>query len=492
MKISHLSVEVSPYAKTGGLGDVASALPKALWATGHDVDVWMPFHLEAARWFRRRGDWPELALDPFDVSILGATYRVGVLRSTLPGSGVPIHFVAQDHLFHRTGGLYARNEWGADDDAWRFSVFVRAAVEAMKRLPGKPQVIHAHDWHPGLAPMLGAWSSYRDPWFDNVSSVLTIHNVGYQGIYGTELFPALGLPTETVGFLTRNGALNVMKGALEAADMITAVSPTYAWEIRTPEGGHGLDDVLRHRADRLAGILNGVDRTVWDPARDRHLKAHYSLEDLRGKRECRADLCHLAGFDPGDPAMIVGSVGRLVDQKGYDLLLEAAPELVRRGVKLIVLGSGDPVLEGSLQLLEARVPGHVRAFLGYDDALSHKIQAGCDALVMPSRWEPCGLTQLYALAYGTIPIVRRTGGLADSVIGLRSDNLEWATGFLFDDPSPHALAAEILHAQSVFFHREKWHRVQENGMHADFSWGRSATAYEMVYRRSREVRGLAW
>jgi starch synthase len=342
--------------------------------------------------------------------------------------------------------------------------------------------------------MLGAWSSWRDPWFDDVASVLTIHNVGYQGIYGPDRFPVLGLPPETWtgGLVEHAGALNMLKGAIVAADMVTTVSPTYAWEIRTAEGGAGLDGVLRLKAARLAGILNGIDRQEWDPESDPFLASHYSLDDLRGKLDCREELCSLTGFEAADPAMIVGSVGRLAPQKGYDILLEAAPELIRRGVRLVVLGSGEPALEGSMRLLELHFPGRFKGFIGYDDALSHKIQAGSDALVMPSRYEPCGLTQMYALAYGTVPIVRRTGGLADSIIGLHGENLEWATGFHFDDPSPHALAAGVLHAQHVFFQRDTWGRLVRNGMRADFSWGRSANDYELVYRRAREVRGLPW
>jgi len=493
MRISHLSVEVSPFAKTGGLGDIAASLPKALAASGHDVDVWMPFFLDAARWFRQRAAWPAQLLDPFEVSVMGATYTVGVLEGSLPGSNVPVRFIAHDPLFHRPT-LYTKNEWGADDDVWRFCLFVRAAIEAMKRMGRRPQVLHTHDWHPALAPMLGAWSGYRDPWFDDVASVFTIHNIGYQGIYGLDQFPVLGLPQETLdgGVVEHAGALNMLKAGIVAADMITTVSPTYAWEITTPEGGAGLDSVLRERASRLTGILNGIDRHEWNPGADRYLVKHSSREHMKGKRDCRRDLCQLAGFEPADPGMIIGAVGRLVPQKGFDTLLEAAPELLRRGVRIVMLGSGEPALEGSMRLMEAHAPHHFKAFVGYDESTSHKLQAGCDALVMPSRYEPCGLTQMYALAYGTVPIVRRTGGLADSVLGFTGGNLEWATGFQYDDPSPHALAAEVLRAQNVFFHKEQWSQIVHNGMRADFSWGKSASKYELVYRHAREVRGLPW
>jgi starch synthase len=324
--------------------------------------------------------------------------------------------------------------------------------------------------------------------------VITIHNLGYQGVYGRAEFPILGLPDEvwTGGAIEHRGAVNLLKGAIVAADMITAVSPTYANEIRTQEGGMGLDGALKARGERVVGILNGVDTTVWNPAHDPHLPAHFGTEDLRGKAECRAELCRLAGFEPGDPGIILGAIGRLTDQKGFDLLLEAAPELIRRGVRIAMLGSGEPALEGAMRLLEAHAPGRFRGFVGYDEPTAHRIEAGADAFVMPSRFEPCGLNQMYSLAYGTPPIVRKTGGLADSVEGFDGGNLDVATGFTFDEASPHALASAVLWAQRVFFDRETWRRIVRNGMTQDFSWDRSAEKYEAVYRRAREYRGLAW
>ncbi|HEV8268503.1 MAG TPA: glycogen synthase GlgA [Thermoanaerobaculia bacterium] len=493
MKITHLSAECVPFAKTGGLGDVVGALPKALQARGHDVSVFLPFHLETARWFRRKSTWPEAALAPFTVSVFGTDYTVGLLKSTLPGSDVPIYFVAQDELFHRRQ-IYSPNEWGQDDGLWRFSLFVRAAVQAMKALGERPQVLHSHDWHPALAPMLGAWSNWRDRFWDDVASVLTIHNVAYQGIFAPEEFNVLGLPLDvwTGGLVSQGGAVNLLKGAVIAADMITAVSPTYSWEIRSKGGGYGLDGVLAARGERVVGILNGVDQSVWNPESDALVAATYGKDDLSGKEKCREDLCRLCGFEPADHGMILGAIGRLTDQKGFDMLLEAAPELIRRGVRIAMLGSGEPALEGAMRLLEAHAPAHFRAFVGYDEGLAHKIEAGADAIVMPSRFEPCGLTQMYSLAYGTPPIVRRTGGLADSVVGFDGHNLDAATGFSFDDPSPHALAAAVLFAQRVFFHKDDWGKLVRNGMSADFSWDRSAEKYEAVYKRAREVRGLPW
>ncbi len=494
MRISHLSAECSPFAKTGGLGDVVGALPKALARRDHDVDIWIPFHLEAAQWYRRRLQWPSEATPPFDVSILGRPYRVGILKGHLPHSGVPVYFVAHDPLFHRPGGLYAPNDGGMDDGLWRFTIFVRAALEAMRRLGRSPEILHTHDWHPALATMLGAWSGWRNRWFDDVSSVLTIHNIQYQGIYPSHLFSTFGLPDDVRrgGLLDFRGSLNLLKGGIEAADVITTVSPTFAAEIQTPAGGAGLDAVLRGRGHRLTGILNGIDRQVWNPAADPHISARYSADEPSGKSECRHELLKIAGFEPGDPGMVLGAIGRLVDQKGFDLLLEAAPELIRRGLRIVMLGSGEPALEGSMRLLESHYHRQFRAFFGYDEVLSHRIEAGADALVMPSRFEPCGLTQMYSLAYGTVPIVRKTGGLNDSVIAYDGYNEHVANGFHFDDPSPHALAAEVLRAQHVFFQRGTWYRLMLNGMSVDNSWEHAADLYEGVYRWAREVRGLSW
>ncbi|MGE5346665.1 MAG: glycogen synthase GlgA [Acidithiobacillales bacterium] len=493
MRVTHLAAECVPFAKTGGLGDVVGALPKAQAARGHDVDVFLPFHLEAAEWYRRRLTWPEQALPPFAVSILGRPYVVGLLRGTLPGSAVPVHFVAHDPMFHRTR-IYAPDASGRDDGLWRFALFVRASIEAMRRMGRRPQILHAHDWHAALAVMLGAWSSWRDRWFDDIASVLTIHNVWYQGVYGPEEFPALGLPPEawSGGGIRFAGAVNLLKGAIVAADMLTAVSPTYAREITTREGGMGLDGVLRSRRDRLVGILNGIDTAIWNPAVDEFVAARYSASDLSGKSACRRDLCRVAGLDPGVAGMVLGSVGRLTDQKGFDLIMGAAPELIRRGLRFVLLGSGEPQLEHALRRLALQYPGRIAAFVGFSEELAHKIEAGADAFLMPSRFEPCGLNQMYSLAYGTPPVVRRVGGLADSVEPFDGYNLDRGTGFVFQSPSAHELAAEVLRAHGLFQHPEAWRQLMERGMSRDFSWERSAASYDAVYRRAREIRGLPW
>jgi starch synthase len=492
MIISHLSAECVPFAKTGGLGDVLGALPKALASRGHDTDIWIPFHLPAAEWYRKRHQWPEAATPPLSIDIMGQHYTVGILRGTLPRSGVPVYFVAHDPFFHR-GHIYANNEHGADDGLWRFALFVRAVIKAMKWLGRKPQILHSHDWHPGLAPMLGAWSSWRDPWFDDVASVLTIHNMAHQGVYGSDLFPALGLPDETwsPAGVEFHGTVNLLKGAIMASDIVTTVSPTYAQEIQTPMGGAGLDSVLRLRSDRLVGILNGIDSEEWNPASDHYLPAHYTSWDLYGKAICRRELCLASGFDTEDPGLIIGVVGRLTHQKGFDVLLDAVWQLLDAGVRVVMLGSGEPALEEAMRHIDLWARRRFRAWVGYDERRAHLIEAGADAFLMPSRFEPCGLNQMYSLAYGTLPIVRRTGGLADTVIGYTGQNLEQANGFSFDDLNTASLLGTVRWAQQVF-RTGTWYRLMHNAMRAYNSWARSALHYEDAYRRAREVRGLPW
>ncbi len=490
MKIAHLSAECMPFAKTGGLGDVAAALPRAQAAAGHEVEVWLPFHLPAAQWYRQRKSWPELGCEPLVLDIMGQSYQVGILRGQLPASQVPVYFVACDPFFHR-GPIYALDHDGNDDGLWRFALFVRAAIAAMKKLGRRPQILHCHDWHPALAPMLGAWSNYRDRFFDEVASVLTIHNLHHQGAYDTGLFPALGLPEETGPLVTHAGRINLLKGAIVAADMITTVSPTYAWEIQTREGGSGLDAVLRERADRLVGILNGIDPSEWNPARDPHLAARYSLKDLAGKAGCRRTLCEAAGFAPEDPGMVLGAIGRLTEQKGFDVLLDAVPRLLADGTRIVMLGSGDPALEQRMLGYSQEHPGRFHAWLGYDEARAHAIEAGADSFIMPSRFEPCGLNQMYSLAYGTPPIVRRTGGLADTVIGYQGSNLDVANGFVFDDLTPEAIVGTVAWARSTLA-GPQWPQLVFNAMRADFSWQRSAELYQAVYQQARSHRGLPW
>jgi starch synthase len=486
MRIAHLSAEVSPLAKTGGLGDVVGALPKTLAELGHDVSVWMPYYRQVRKWLQNKGIGVTQALDPMRLDVGYARYQVGLLRTELPGSKVPLYLVAQDELFDRPE-IYSPDVYGRDDGLRRYAVFVRAALEAMRRLQQVPDILHAHDWHAALAPMALRWDEPRDWHFGKTASVLTLHNAAYQGMYSPETFVSLGLPRAALSEagLGWKGAVNLLKGAILAADAITAVSPTFAQEITTSEGGFGLDPVLRHRRGALVGIVNGIDPNVWNPAVDKKIPRTYDAEHLEGKLENRRALLQRAGMDPDDRGLVVGVVGRLVRQKGYDLLFPVLDELLGDGVRFVCLGSGEDELERNMHAYSHRRQGRFWGYVGFDDDLAHLVEAGADAFLMPSRFEPCGLNQLYSLAYGTPPIVRRVGGLADTVVSYDGGNAASATGFGFDDAYPAALRETVRWAHRAYRNPVLWTQLVRNGMARDFSWRRSAERYLQVYARIR-------
>lgn len=482
MRIAHLSAEVSPFAKTGGLGDVVGALPIAQAELGHDVTVWMPLYRQVRQELQRRGIAPEWVTAPFFVEVGFARYEVGLLRTALPGSKVPLYLLGCDRFFDRPQ-LYDTDIHGRDDGLLRYSVFVRATMEAMRRLHLVPDLLNAHDWHTAMAPMAIAWDHPLDWHFDRTATALTIHNLAYQGVYDRSDFVNLNLPPAALPELFWRGGVNLMKGGLLAAGAITAVSPRYAFEITTLEGGFGLDAVVRQRAGDLVGIVNGIDTKVWDPASDPKIPHHYDRNDLSGKRENRRTLLTMAGMDADNGGLVIGVVGRLVEQKGYDLLFPVLEELIRDGNRFVLLGSGEPRLEAQVRAASLRHRGRFWGFVGFDDTLAHLIEAGSDAFLMPSRFEPCGLNQLYSLAYGTPPIVRRVGGLVDTVVGYDGRNAESATGFGFDDAYPEALRETIRWVNRCHQDAELWTRLMRNGMAQDFSWHRSAARYDEVYHR---------
>lgn len=482
MRIAHLSAEVAPFAKSGGLGDVVGALPKAQAELGHDVSVWTPLYRQTWDAFHRLHIDPELVLPPMLVTVGPHRFEVGVLRAHLPGSRVPVYFIGSNENFDRDS-IYAPDAFGRDDGIIRFSLFVRATLLALDRLWMAPHILHAHDWHAALAPMALAWDQPGNWVFDQTRTVLTIHNLAYQGVYSPGTFGVLGLPPAVQPWVEWNGAVNLLKGGLASSGAITAVSPTFAWEITTPSGGFGLDPILRVRASDLVGILNGIDPDEWDPSKDPHLSATYDATSLERKAINRGDLLRFAGMDPDDPGLVVGAVGRLTNQKGWDLLLGAVDELLYRGIRFVFLGSGEPHYEWELRRLSDERPGRLFAWIGFREDLAHRIEAGADAFLMPSLFEPCGLNQMYSLRYGTPPIVRRTGGLSDSVVGYDGNNAEYATGFAFDEPSPRALRDTLLWTQQTFRRPDVWRRIVANGMQQDFSWQRSAARYVDLYTR---------
>jgi starch synthase len=485
MRIAHLSAEVTPFAKSGGLGDVVGALPKAQQGLGHDVQVWMPLYREVWQAVARLQLKIEPACDPFFVPAAAGPTQVGILRTTLPDSQVNLFLVGSDPHFDRPN-LYSPDYFGQDDGIVRYSIFVRAALQAMERLWLTPDVLHTHDWHAALAPLILATT---DSWvFNQTTTMLTIHNLAYQGAYAAGTFATLGLPAHAYQLLEWHGAVNLLKGGIATADTITAVSPTFAHEITTPAGGFGLDPMLRARRADLFGIVNGIDSQVWNPGTDRLIAANYSAETLERKRENRLALLTMTGMDPANNGMVVGCIGRLTSQKGYDLLFPVLDDLLRAGIRFIFLGSGEDHLERTIQAWSARRPGRFWGYVGFKEDLAHLIEAGSDAFLMPSRFEPCGLNQLYSLAYGTPPIVRRTGGLADTVIPYSGWNGEWATGFDFEAETASALRDTVLWAAHCFRDPHLWTRIVRNGMRHDFSWSHSAIQYLDLYQRGLDRR----
>lgn len=488
MRIAHLSSEVTPFAKTGGLGDVVGALPIYQAAAGHEVSVWMPYYRHVRHWLQKNGIAPEWVTDPIRIDLGFQSYEIGILRTKLPGSEVPVYLIAHDPFFDRET-IYS-GFFGRDDGDRRYAVFVRAVLEVMRRIQLVPDVLHAHDWHAALAPMALAWDRPRDWHFGRTATVLTIHNAAYQGLYPSESFVHLGLPAgvfSDAGVMWAGG-VNLLKGGILAADAITAVSPTFANEITTEAGGFGLDPVLRHRARDLVGIVNGIDTKVWNTKTDPLIPQTYDTDSLELKLVNRRALLRRAGMDPDDRSMVIGIVSRLTSQKGLDLLFPVLGDLLGDGIRFIVVGSGESGLEATLHDLSHRAQKRFWSYVGFQEELAHLVEAGADAFLMPSRFEPCGLNQLYSLAYGTPPIVRRVGGLADTVVSFDGRNQTYATGFGFDAADPLALRDTVRWAHRCYREPATWTRIVRNGMSRDFSWTRSAEKYLALYERLRRRR----
>ena len=481
MKILFASSEVSPFAKTGGLGDVVGALPKALRRLGHDIVVFCPFYAEARRYCESSGiDLEDRGGTTITWGNWTATYRI--LATTLPGSDVPILFVENDLLFGRSG-LYWGREDGVDDNLERFTFFCRAIISAAERLDLKFDIVHAHDWQAALLPIYLHSGLRWTHHFYGAKSVYTIHNLNYQGRYGADRFPALGLAALywRPDALEYYGDIVLMKGGILFSDRVTTVSPTYAREIRTPAFGAGFDGLLRARGASLHGILNGIDDSEWDPSADPLIPAQFTARDLRGKAACKRSLRKEGGLAPTARTPLLIAISRLAEQKGFDLFIPLVPYLVEAGWQIAVLGTGEWELEAALHDAAKKHPHAVAVWTRFDTALAHRMIAGGDAIVIPSRYEPCGLNQMYGLRYGTIPIVRATGGLVDTVAAWNGTNTRSATGFAFHQPETTALAQALLLARMAFRDRPLWAALQRNGMARDFSWDASAAEYDRMY-----------
>ncbi len=479
MRVLYVSTEVFPALKTGGLADVNAALPRALRDAGADVRLLLPAF--PALVCAAQGARSAVRMDsPFG----GASTRV--LLAQL--AGVPAYLIDAEEFYARPGNPYvdaAGREW--PDNHLRFALLGWVAARfADGSIDGwRPDIVHAHDWHAGLAPAYLAARGGERP-----ASVFTVHNLGYQGEFAAEKFADLALPRDFFSMhgLEFHGKVNFMKAGLHYADRITTVSPGYAREIQTPEFGCGMDGLLRSRAGAVTGILNGVDGAIWNPATDANLALRYDWKNPEGKARCKASLRSALGLaDASGP--VFGVVSRLTSQKGLDLVLGILPELVACGAQLAMLGAGEPELESAFQAAQARYPGAVSVRLGYDEILAHQLIAGSDVLLVPSRFEPCGLTQMYALAYGSLPLVRRVGGLADTVRDASTENVaaDIATGFVFTEASIAGLHGALLRAVALWSDQGQWARVRRAAMQQNFGWESAARLYLELYRELRPL-----
>jgi starch synthase len=488
LKLLVAASEAIPYAKTGGLADVAGALPREFAKLGHEVILLIPRYREVGR--SGRTFRPLLTL-PIHTpqGVVPAVIEEDVAGVGDRRDGLRVWAVANDAFFDRPG-LY--QEAGVDypDNLDRFVFFSRAIVETMAYLRREREwqtdLLHLHDWQTALCAVYLRTNDAARAELSGVKTVLTLHNAGYQGIFPGTQFTKTGLAPSLFGpnGLEFYGSVNLLKGGMIFSDYLTTVSPTYAKEILTSEGGFGLDGVIRNRRTHFEGIVNGIDVDLWNPETDPHLPATYTAANRQNKRICRDALrreFHLPGTD--DP--VVAVIGRMAAQKGFDLIEEASPDLVKLGLQLVILGTGEPATEKRFLALHAQFPKHIGLQIGFDEALAHRIEGGADMLLMPSRYEPCGLSQLYSLRYGTVPIVRKTGGLADTVVPFtsRTPNSDRATGFYIMEHSAASVISSVREAVGVFQQPAVWNKLIDNGMGVDVSWAGSARTYEQLFIR---------
>jgi starch synthase len=481
MRITFAASECVPYSKTGGLADVVGALPVSLAAMGHEVSVFTPLYRQC----HLQGPKTVIAsiTIPFDDH-----YRFCSVVDGGKHDGVQYYFIDYPDYFDREA-LYGNSFGDYHDNAERFALFSRAVLEAAKIL-GVPQIFHCHDWQSALIPVLLKTLYAGDPAFQKTATVFTIHNLGYQGLFPPDILPLLTLPWElfTLSRLEFFGKVNLLKGALIFSDRLTTVSKKYAQEILTIEYGFGLEGVLRARTAVLSGILNGVDYKAWSPETDTFIAKHYSSKDLSGKQACKADLLQSFGVAADIKLPVIGIVGRFAAQKGFDLIASIADRLAREKVTVVALGSGDKEYEALFARLCKQYPKKIAVKIAYDNALAHKIEAGADMFLMPSRYEPCGLNQIYSLRYGTVPIVRATGGLDDTIVPWNAKTGK-GNGFKFNEYDSEEMFGVIRQALAAYESRESWIALMRNGMSCDFSWQISAKEYLSVYEKALQAKG---
>ena len=478
LKILFVSPEVHPFAKTGGLGDVSSALPLALKQQGHDVRVILPKYRSIIQSKRSVQPMGYTITVPVGTKVKHGELHEGQLNRTLP-----VYFVGRDEYFDRDG-FYGDLGEEFPDNAERFIFFNRAVLEACNILDFQPDIIHCNDWQTGLIPCYLKTTFANDPLFANTRSVFSIHNLGYQGNFDQRFFPLAHLPWKefTIEGIEFYGFFSFMKAGLIYADKLTTVSKTYSKEILTPENGFHMDGVLREHQGKLSGILNGANYKEWDPQTDTHIKTQYGPKSLKGKQECRKSLMRKLSLKLPDETPLMCMVTRLSSQKGIDLIMKSFVELMVQDAALVILGEGDKRYETFFNEQNENFPNRFRFIQGFDEKLAHQIIAGSDLLLMPSLYEPCGLTQMYALRYGTVPIVRKVEGLADTIKAFQSGKNQ-GTGFLFKPSEEDEWISLLQKALDLHSKKKVWKSLMLNGMKQDFSWEQAAKHYERLYRR---------
>ncbi|HZQ69282.1 MAG TPA: glycogen synthase GlgA [Terriglobales bacterium] len=484
MHIAFAASECVPFSKTGGLADVVGALPRALASLGHEVTVYLPKYRQTKLTDAKTA--LRSVTIPFDDQ-----YRFCSVVSGGSHSGIHFYFVEYPPFFDREA-LYGTSAGDYPDNAERFALYSRAVLEASKIL-GVPQIFHCHDWQSALVPVLLRTQYAEDPAFRDVGTVFTIHNMGYQGLFSPDTLPLLTLPWDllTISKMEFFGNVNFLKGGLVFSDFITTVSRKYSQEIQTTEFGFGLEGVLRDRAATVTGILNGVDYDEWSPEKDKFIAARYSANNLSGKAQCKKDLLSAFGVQNADLNLpVIGIVSRFAAQKGFDLIAQVMDRLAREEMIVVALGSGDKQYEEMFLRLNKQFPQRIAVKIAYDNALAHKIEAGSDMFLMPSRYEPCGLNQIYSLKYGTVPVVRATGGLDDTIEPWDARSGK-GTGFKFTEYNGESLLLTTKQALQAFRDQHSWQQLMRNGMNKDFSWNASAKEYVRVYEKVRQARTVA-
>lgn len=482
MKILVVASEASPFVKTGGLGDVLGALPKELTKLGNEVKLFLPFYqaVNLSKYQCQNFDWSVEVIINEKPSLAKVCYAE---EKKIP---LAYYFIRNDYFFDRPE-LYKDNQTGKDytDNDERFIFFSRAVLEAVKRLDWKPDIIHVHDWQAGLVSVYIKTIYENDPFFNDTKSVLTIHNLAYQGTFVKEKYVNIGLP-ENLFYAEAPfefyGKVNFLKAAIVYADKITTVSEKYAEEIQTKQMGCGLNGVLKERSIDITGILNGVDYTIWSPSRDKKIPCRYHRANLSGKRTDKIELLGYASLPVREKTPLIGMISRLTDQKGFDLLVEAAADIFELNLQMIILGTGEEKYHQLLKKLENCFPDKLKVFLTFDDELAHKIEAASDIFLMPSRFEPCGLNQMYSLKYGTIPIIHKVGGLSDTVVDINLKTNE-GTGFVFEEYTVKALLETINKAVTLYSKRRLWTKIMKIAMQQDFSWSKSAKKYAQLFKQ---------